>query len=126
MLTYKPTILSASVPACDITFNNVTSTGKKVEAEVDITGTQGELYFIVDAKDALSDLTLVVLGGSNPAAVADKTFTIPQKGCKAITVSGGACMQADGKVRFTLASTSAFNSQSVRMVVLGRRNVESR
>lgn len=126
MSNLTSTVITHSDVLNDVVLNHITCPDGREEYIADISGAQGEIYLLVDAEESTATITVTLLGGEDPVtAGSDASYTVPRGGCKLIVFSGGERICKDGMLRFTLQSSTALNTQGLRIAVIKRRNVES-
>ena len=107
----------------ELTFTSVTSTTKTAEYTLDMTDCKGSADLIVDCAASSTDVTLTVCGGSYPAAMADKAFTLTAGKCYIVGISSGETMQSDGCVHFKISSTASLVTLSLKLAAVKDRYV---
>ena len=87
--TLNANVITKDFDPKELTFTSVTTTSKSIEYAVDMTECKGPVDLIIDGSASGTDISLTVYGGSYPAAMADKVFTLTAGKCYTVSVSSG-------------------------------------
>ena len=121
--TLNANVITKDFDPKELTFTSVTTTSKSIEYAVDMTECKGPVDLIIDGSASETDVSLTVYGGSYPAAMADKVFTLTAGKCYTVSVSSGETMKTDGCLHIKLSSTASLVTLSMKLTAVERRYV---
>ncbi len=121
MAKLNDTLVCENFKLEDFVFNPLTGSAANTDYTVDMTDCKEEVQLIVDASDSAANVSLDLEAGGYPTKSRAKSYVIPPRSCKYISLSGGEVMQSDGMAHFRVSGLT--DSSTLRVAVLKRRFV---